>query len=106
MPTGVPKNVNIDFKNQPITEGAEKRGGLNTNPSAALSRPAPPQPYKPNSNSSTGSKSSGSLCAYNFHARLQGADLTVFILKNKPHKLGRSCAQRSKADGRYHPYAK
>jgi len=29
----------------PIAEGVTNRGGINTNPSAALSRPAPPQPY-------------------------------------------------------------
>jgi len=30
---------------RPITEGVTNRGGINTDPSAALSRPAPPQPY-------------------------------------------------------------
>lgn len=32
---------------RPISEGVTNRGGVNTNPSASLSRPAPPQPYKP-----------------------------------------------------------
>lgn len=32
-----------------ISGGITDKGGVNTNPSAALSRPAPPQPYKPQS---------------------------------------------------------
>lgn len=33
--------------NRPLKEGGTERGGVNPNPSASLSRPAPPQPYKP-----------------------------------------------------------
>ena len=48
------KSVSSNSKSRPITEGLTNRGGVNTNPSAALSRPAQPQPYK-----ATGSKISG-----------------------------------------------
>lgn len=34
---------------RPISEGVENRGGININPTTSLSRPPPPQPYKPSS---------------------------------------------------------
>jgi hypothetical protein len=37
----------ISRPNRPILEGVENRGGINTNPTTSLSRPPPPQPYKP-----------------------------------------------------------
>ena len=34
-------------KSRPIPEGRVERGGINMNPSLMLTRPEPPQPYKP-----------------------------------------------------------
>lgn len=46
-------------KSRPITESRVERGGINKNPSAMLTRPAPPQPYKPAPSSGPGSKVKG-----------------------------------------------
>lgn len=48
-----PKNSILNSKSRPISESRIERGGINHNPSALLSRPAPPQPYKPSSGGTT-----------------------------------------------------
>ena len=53
-----PKPAAGSSTSRPITEGITNKGGVNTNPSAALSRPAPPQPYKPQASDTTVSKPS------------------------------------------------
>ena len=45
--TREPTQQTANGKSRPISESRVERGGLNYNPSASLSRPAPPQPYKP-----------------------------------------------------------
>jgi hypothetical protein len=54
-----PKPIQSNGKSRPFSEGMVNRGGINTNPSSFLSRPAPPQPYKPASSGNTGSASKG-----------------------------------------------
>lgn len=41
------KVIRVLGKSRPLPESRVERGGINKNPSAALTRPAPPQPYKP-----------------------------------------------------------
>lgn len=54
-----PKPTHSNGNARPFSEGAVNRGGINTNPSSLLSRPAPPQPYKPASSGSAGPVSKG-----------------------------------------------
>lgn len=54
-----PKVIKVFGKSRPLPESRVERGGINKNPSAALSRPAPPQPYKPTATGTTTSKTSG-----------------------------------------------
>jgi len=42
-----PKYPHPEKRIRPISGSFEQRGGINTNPSAMLSRPPPPQPYGP-----------------------------------------------------------
>lgn len=54
-----PKPAQADGERRPISEGIVNRGGINDNPSALLSRPAPPQPYRPADADNAGSSSKG-----------------------------------------------
>ncbi len=50
-----PMTSTTNDENRPIREGISNRGGINQNPSSMLTRPAPPQPYKPSSSTDSGS---------------------------------------------------
>ena len=54
-----PKTQPSNSNSRPIAESRIERGGINQNPSASLSRPAPPQPYKPSSPERTGGTTKG-----------------------------------------------
>jgi hypothetical protein len=41
------KPTRPDNNSRPFAEAPVNNGGINTNPSSLLSRPAPPQPYRP-----------------------------------------------------------
>lgn len=55
-----PKSVQSNGKSRPISEGVVNRGGINKNPASSfVSRPAPPQPYKPASSGDAGAAPKG-----------------------------------------------